>query len=206
MGVDATLMLKLLATPHKQVYWLTRDELQTARLANQSKSGEELITGTESDAWMVASPKAAAALAKAVANGADKPKVVTPVSAPAAVDAAAEDKKSDAPNADTPKPDTSKAGKRTAALPVPAPGEAKPEVQPKSRSRPNSAAITAPGASRPCTNYETSCTAANAHCRDNCTSRNAGSRCFNDCATAITYCRDSGIWSTTNCLKPGMTR
>ena len=160
---------------------------------------------------MVASPKAAAALAKAVANGADNPKAATPVSAPAAVDAAAEEKKPDTPKADTPKPDTPKsdapkAGKRTAALPVPAPGEAKPEVQAKQRSRPNSAAITAPGASRPCTNYETSCTAANAHCRDNCTSRNAGSRCFNDCATAITYCRDTGIWSTSNCLKPGMTR
>jgi hypothetical protein len=64
MGVDANLMLKLLATPHKDMYWLTRDELQLSRLANQAKSGEELVTGGESEEWMIASPRAAENLAK----------------------------------------------------------------------------------------------------------------------------------------------
>jgi hypothetical protein len=64
MGVDANLMLRLLATPHKQMYWLTRDELQSSRLANQARSGEELVTGSESDEWMIASPKAAESLAR----------------------------------------------------------------------------------------------------------------------------------------------
>jgi hypothetical protein len=57
-------MLRLLATPHKQMYWLTRDELQSSRLANQARSGEELVTGSESDEWMIASPKAAESLAR----------------------------------------------------------------------------------------------------------------------------------------------
>jgi hypothetical protein len=64
MGVDANLMLRLLATPHKDMYWLTSDELQLSRLTNQPKSGEELVTGGESDEWMTASPRAAENLAK----------------------------------------------------------------------------------------------------------------------------------------------
>jgi len=64
MGVDANLMLRLLATPHKDMYWLTHDELQSSRLANQARSGEELVTGGESDEWMIASPSAAENLAK----------------------------------------------------------------------------------------------------------------------------------------------
>lgn len=64
MGVDANLMLRLLATPHKDMYWLTYDELQLSRLTNQPKSGEELVTGGESDEWMTASPRAAENLAK----------------------------------------------------------------------------------------------------------------------------------------------
>jgi hypothetical protein len=64
MGVDANLMLRLLATPHNDMYWLTHDELQLSRLTNQPKSGEELVTGGESDEWMTASPKVAENLAK----------------------------------------------------------------------------------------------------------------------------------------------
>jgi tetratricopeptide (TPR) repeat protein len=64
MGVDANLMLRLLATPHKDMYWLTFDELQSSRLTNQPKSGEELVTGGESDEWMTTSPRAAENLAK----------------------------------------------------------------------------------------------------------------------------------------------
>jgi tetratricopeptide (TPR) repeat protein len=64
MGVDANLMLRLLATQHKDMYWLTYDELQLSRLTNQPKSGEELVTGGESDEWMTASPRAAENLAK----------------------------------------------------------------------------------------------------------------------------------------------
>ncbi|MBO0763296.1 MAG: tetratricopeptide repeat protein [Hyphomicrobiaceae bacterium] len=59
MGVDANLMLQIVATPHKDMYWLTRDELLASRLVNQAKSGEELVTGVESDDWIVTSPKAA---------------------------------------------------------------------------------------------------------------------------------------------------
>jgi len=73
MGIDANLMLRLLATPHKDMYWLTHDELQSSRLANQSRSGEELITGAESDEWMIVSPKAAQGLAK-VTPETQKPK------------------------------------------------------------------------------------------------------------------------------------
>jgi tetratricopeptide (TPR) repeat protein len=64
MGVDANLMLQVVATPHKDIYWLTRDELLASRLTNQGKSGEELITGTESDEWIVTSPTAAENMAK----------------------------------------------------------------------------------------------------------------------------------------------
>jgi tetratricopeptide (TPR) repeat protein len=64
MGVDANLMLQVMATPHKDMYWLTRDELLASRLANQGKSGEELVTGTESDEWIVTSPVAAENMAK----------------------------------------------------------------------------------------------------------------------------------------------
>ena len=64
MGVDANLMLRLLATPHKHMYWLTFDELQLSRLTNQPKSGEELVTGGESDDWMMASPRVVENLAK----------------------------------------------------------------------------------------------------------------------------------------------
>ena len=64
MGVDANLMLRLLATPHKDMYWLTYDELQVSRLTNQPKSGEELVAGGESDEWMTTSPRVAENLAK----------------------------------------------------------------------------------------------------------------------------------------------
>jgi hypothetical protein len=64
MGVDATLMLKLLSAPHTNMYWLTREDLTLTRLANQAKSGEELITGGELDDWIVASPKVVEALSK----------------------------------------------------------------------------------------------------------------------------------------------
>jgi hypothetical protein len=73
MGVDANLMLRLLATPHKDMYWLTYDELQSSRLANQARSGEELITGAESDEWLIVSPRAAQSLAK-VTRETQKPK------------------------------------------------------------------------------------------------------------------------------------
>jgi tetratricopeptide (TPR) repeat protein len=64
MGVDANIMLRLLATPHKDMYWLTYDDLQLSRLTNQARSGEEQVTGTESDEWMTTSPRAAENLAK----------------------------------------------------------------------------------------------------------------------------------------------
>jgi tetratricopeptide (TPR) repeat protein len=73
MGVDANLMLRLLATPHKQMYWLNHDELQVSRLTNQATSGEELITGGESDDWIMASPRAAENLAR-LAREAQKPR------------------------------------------------------------------------------------------------------------------------------------
>jgi tetratricopeptide (TPR) repeat protein len=64
MGIDANLMLQIVATPHKDMHWLTRDELLASRLANQATSGEELVTGNESDEWIVTSPKAAENMAK----------------------------------------------------------------------------------------------------------------------------------------------
>jgi hypothetical protein len=59
MGVDSNLMSRLLSTPHQDMYWLTHDDLKASRLANQTKSGEELIAGSESDDWIVVSPKLA---------------------------------------------------------------------------------------------------------------------------------------------------
>jgi tetratricopeptide (TPR) repeat protein len=64
MGIDANLMLQIIATPHKNMHWLTRDELLASRLANQATSGEELVTGVESDEWIVTSPKAAENMAR----------------------------------------------------------------------------------------------------------------------------------------------
>jgi hypothetical protein len=48
LGVDANLMLQVMATPDKDMYWLTRDELLASHLA-KGKRGEELVKGTESD-------------------------------------------------------------------------------------------------------------------------------------------------------------
>lgn len=59
MGVDAALMTRLLSTPHQSMYWLSTEELASSRLANQTKSGEELIAGGESDDFIVAAPKLA---------------------------------------------------------------------------------------------------------------------------------------------------
>src|SRR5262249_26272487 len=59
MGVDAALRTRVLTTPHQSMYWLSNDELATSRLANQSKSGEELVAGAESDDWILAAPRLA---------------------------------------------------------------------------------------------------------------------------------------------------
>jgi hypothetical protein len=67
MGIDATVMLRLLGADHKTMHWLTRTELTETRIANHNKSGEELITGRESDDWLVTSSKAARMVAKATA-------------------------------------------------------------------------------------------------------------------------------------------
>ncbi len=66
--------------------------------------------------------------------------------------------------------------------------------------------ITAAGADRACSNFETSCSAALSYCLSNCRERGSGGRCFQDCSGAVSYCRSSGTWRTTNCLKTGMTR
>jgi hypothetical protein len=74
MGVDANLMSRLLSTPHQDMYWLTHDELKTSRLANQTKSGEELIAGGESDDWVVASPKFADGIETLTSGQSRKPR------------------------------------------------------------------------------------------------------------------------------------
>ena len=55
-----------------------------------------------------------------------------------------------------------------------------------------------------CHNTATSCSGALSSCLSNCNSRHADSRCFNDCNSAVIYCRSSGVWRTSNCLKTGM--
>lgn len=73
MGVDAVVMLRMLNTPHKDMYWFRREELAQTRLTTQAKSGEELITGSETDDWMSVSKTAAAAITKAnLDSGGDK--------------------------------------------------------------------------------------------------------------------------------------
>lgn len=61
MGVDAVVMLRLMATPHSSMYWFRRDELAHARLTTAARSGEEVVTGGESSDWMLLSPRFAAA-------------------------------------------------------------------------------------------------------------------------------------------------
>jgi tetratricopeptide (TPR) repeat protein len=65
MGVDAVVMLRMLNTPHKDMYWFRREELAQTRLTTQVKSGEELINGAETDDWMSVSKTAAAEISKA---------------------------------------------------------------------------------------------------------------------------------------------
>ena len=67
-------------------------------------------------------------------------------------------------------------------------------------------AITAPGASRLCSNRATSCSGALSSCLANCRERNAGAGCQKDCSQAVQNCRSTGTWQTTNCLKTGMTQ
>ena len=74
MGVDSNLMSRLLSTPHQDMYWLTHDDLKTSRLATQTKSGEELIVGSESDDWIVVSPKLANGIETVTARPPRKPR------------------------------------------------------------------------------------------------------------------------------------
>ena len=65
---------------------------------------------------------------------------------------------------------------------------------------------TAPGATRTCTNTETSCSAAHSYCQNDCSRRNAGSTCRSDCEQASTNCQATGKWKTQNCIKTGMIK
>lgn len=65
---------------------------------------------------------------------------------------------------------------------------------------------TAPGATRTCTNKETTCTSAYARCQNGCIERNRGNGCRSDCEQAITNCQATGTWKTQNCLKTGMIK
>jgi tetratricopeptide (TPR) repeat protein len=76
----------------------------------------------------------------------------------------------------------------------------------KPAPRQNPTQITAPGADHQCRNFATSCSGSFAYCKRNCAERQAGNRCYSDCDNAIDVCRDTGVWSTTNCRKRNMTR
>ena len=94
---------------------------------------------------------------------------------------------------------------KTVALPQVPKSDVKPDRSSQTRNRDGSS-ITAPGADRTCSNFETSCSSALSYCIGNCRDRGSGGRCFGDCNSAVIQCRSSGVWSTTNCYKTGLVR
>jgi Tfp pilus assembly protein PilF len=205
MGINDSIMKLLRDAPANDMHWLSEPELTATGMATHLINGQQFIEGRTSPGWTDADQKGlvearrtvhAAALAASSTRNAASPKTAPPSAEAATATAGAAPAKPAPARPKTCDPDENLVDGKCIEKPV--------SARPLPRQEPQR--ITAPGADHQCRNLATSCSGAFAYCQRNCGERQAGSRCYGDCETAIGVCRESGTWSTTNCLKRNMTR